>query len=279
MSNVNEQILLGHKNTSFSRENIDTRSFDVTMLGRCERINCDRSIPPTTGSESFMVAESVGKICQNVIQRLQTTIIPLTKGVLMSTNSFHVRIPLLVVLGLVSLVTFYGCGSTKLFVSNTLPSTMQQNIKTGVSKQISFSFADHPQANEVNLDIGPMWSCSYFINQPFRGMLTDLLESKYGHIDEKAPNKVSITITKFEQTLDKGGISDGFYSMALAVEVQVNKDGKKDIKRFSYDIGVPLAYGFTDANKVFHNKLAESVKELLVKFTVSIDKYLDSFEM
>jgi len=157
---------------------------------------------------------------------------------------------------------------------------VQQNIKTGVSKQVSFTFKGHPQADEVKVEFNPMWDCSYSINQPFHGMLTELLESKYGNIDSTAPNKIAINVTKFEQNIDKDSWSTPrSVSIYLAVELQVDKNGKNETKRFAYDIGVPIESGFDNANKFFHNKLTESVKELLVKFTISIDKYLDSFEM
>ena len=77
----------------------------------------------------------------------------LTKGVLMTTTKFHIRSPLIGILALVSLLNLLRCGSTKLFVSNTLPSTMQQNIKTGASSEPGpLHFSEIVQVHEASKD-------------------------------------------------------------------------------------------------------------------------------
>ncbi|MBM3712914.1 MAG: hypothetical protein FJW56_05710 [Actinobacteria bacterium] len=177
-----------------------------------------------------------------------------------------------------SSILFVSCGTSVLYISNTLPSEMQQNINTGKSKDVAFDFVGHPKGDLLEVNAGPMWDSAFPLNNPFKGLLTELLNSKYGYIDSNSKNKVKIQITNLEPNLDKGGLSDGLYTLKMSVRVEVNRDSL-DTKNFTYDIGVPLAYGFEGANAAFKSNLSKGVKDLLVKFVISIDKYLDSINL
>ena len=173
--------------------------------------------------------------------------------------------PIYLIVSILSIFLFPSCGTSVLYVSNTIPAEMQQNINTGKSQNVAFEFIGHPEGDLVEVNIGPMWNSAFSLNKPFKGLLTDLLNSKYGYIDINSKNTVKVKITNIEPFLDKGGLgSDGVYTLKMSILVSVNRDSL-DKKVFSYDIGVPIAYGFEGASATFKSNLSKGVKDLLMK--------------
>jgi len=174
-------------------------------------------------------------------------------------------------------IIFNGCASTKLYISDTLPSTMQQNINTAEGGDVSFKYTPHPDGNLIDVKIGPMWDASYSVNKPFEGLIRELLQSKFADVSDNSTNKVAVKITELEQTIHKGALgTTEAYSLKMAVKVEIVKGGEISNKRFSYSFDMPIRSGFNNANAVFKKELSDGVKELLIKFVISIDKYIDS---
>ncbi|MCH7764782.1 MAG: hypothetical protein IIB95_13790 [Candidatus Marinimicrobia bacterium] len=175
------------------------------------------------------------------------------------------------------LITSFGCAPTGLYISNTIPSTMQQNINTAEGKDISFKFLPHPSGDLIEVKIGPMWDASYSINQPFKGLTKELLETKFSEITDNSLNKITVKITELESKVHIGALGTReAYSLKMVINVELEKEGDINNKRFSYSFDMPIRSGFSNANMVFKKELSDGVKELLLKFVISIDKYIDS---
>lgn len=174
-------------------------------------------------------------------------------------------------------IIFFGCASTKLYISNTLPSTMQQHINTAESRDVSFKYTPHQNGNLIDVKVGPMWDASYSVNQPFEGLIRELLQSKFTDVSDNSTIKVAVEITELESTVHIGtfGTREA-YSLKMAVKVEIEKGGEINNRRFSYSFDMPIRSGFNNANAIFKKELSDGVKELLVKFVISIDKYIDS---
>ena len=174
---------------------------------------------------------------------------------------------------------FISCGTSVLYISNTIPADMQQNINTGKSRDVSFSFIGHPDGDMVEVNLGPMWDSAFPLNNPFKGKITELLQSKFSTMNDRSKNKVKVQIINLESHLDEGGIvSSGNYTMAMTVVVEVKRDSLER-KVFAYEMGVPVLKGEGGGNAVFQRNLADGVEDLLIKFIIGIDKYFDAINL
>jgi len=187
------------------------------------------------------------------------------------------RLRNIVLLGL-SLVILIGCGgSMMLVIPNTLPYELQQITKTAQAKDITFNFRTHPKGDLILINLGPMWNSQYQINEPFRGMLLELLQTKFTNVTENSSNRLSVQIKDLQSIVVKG--LQGGHTLKMAVSVEVQKDEDKNSKTLAYSFDARCPYGIPHANEIFRTRIEKNVRDMLLKFVVGIDKYLDSNRM
>lgn len=173
----------------------------------------------------------------------------------------------------VAFILFTGCFPTQLYISDTLPSSMQQLINSAATTDINYTFVPHENGDNVQVEAGPMWSASYSINEAFSGLMQDLLYSKFSQVTDSSENRLTVSITNINSYTQIAVA----YRLKMAIRVDVERSGQdKFSRRFSYSTSVPIQGGFHNANAAFKKDVANAVKELLLKFVVSTDKYLDA---
>ena len=163
-----------------------------------------------------------------------------------------------------------GCVSSNyVYVPNTIPYGVQQNLRTVGSGEVAFEFQGHQNAETVVATLEKVKSVQYQMNTPMRSMFRELIESKFPSLNPEAEDKIYIEVKEFV-TYDGGDQHQ--ISMTLRVVAEV--DQKMHDREFSYRLRVPMqrvpvgmAPGVTLPPDAIH--------DYLLKYVVATDRFID----
>jgi len=106
-----------------------------------------------------------------------------------------------------------------------------------------------------------MWEFHYDVNESFKGLMQDLIDTKFGVIEYKSPDKIKVIINDIKSnTLMDEMTGVGSHSLKMTVSVQVEKQGKKDTRDFSYKVDVPIRRMDNNPNESFRKYIGTIVK-------------------
>lgn len=161
-------------------------------------------------------------------------------------------------------ILFNACSTTTV-VSNSIPAEMQQNIRTTKISDMDYSFTKNHNGDAVSISLGAFTS-SFSVNAPLYGMMNELIETKFGNISSTSVNKIEITL------VDVKILDDYANTLDLTVNVSIKKDGVYNRKSFSYSNQIKML----QINKYSYQADPKDIQNLLLKFVVSVDKYIDT---
>jgi uncharacterized lipoprotein YajG len=165
---------------------------------------------------------------------------------------------------------FTGCAVTKTVevpVSNIIPPRMQQQINTAASKSVSFNFKGTPKAERVVVHFKRLKN-AYSIDKPFKQLFRELMRTKFQDIKPESSNKINVEISSFKTTNNNSE-----YSLRMTITVQLADGKRKDERKFTY--GTSAGYKFSIGHARFIQ--IKPANQLLLKFVIATDKYIDSF--
>lgn len=169
------------------------------------------------------------------------------------------------------LILLVGCGSSSVYIPNTLPVNLQQNINTSKNKNIDFQFISFP-SDQFTAKANFMCSVTFSVNDPFRGKIRELILTKFSNITDQAKNKILVKTEQINSyTKDKN------YIFSMKVSAKMLQDNNVNNQRtFNYTFSVLTGNGSVDDNSRFKREVADNLKQILNKFVISIDKFIDS---
>ncbi len=154
----------------------------------------------------------------------------------------------------------YSCSSS-LILQNSIPFETQQLIKSVEGNQrVNFLYTSNPEG-EVKKG-----RLHYSINPALNGMLKELMQSKFNSIDSESDNSINITLSKVKVNDDVGAYNVT-HTLDITVDIVMIKNKEEMKKSFSYSTSFVLS----DANVE-----RKEIENLLLKFIVSIDKFIDT---
>jgi len=156
-----------------------------------------------------------------------------------------------------------GCSVT-LELSSTIPFQTQQLIKSIKSDNgIQFQYISNSKGDNVKIR-GQQFS----INKPLGSLLFELVQTKFGNTNAISKDSIIITLENIESTVRKIGLFEDLsgpdYSLYITVGIKLTKDNKVVSNSFRYNCTGT------------YNNAKNDIDNFLLKYVITIDKYIDS---
>jgi len=150
-------------------------------------------------------------------------------------------------------------------------------LRTIPNKHAAFEFISHAQGNLIEINLGPMWYFQFNFNRPFNAMLHELLENKFMSLSDTAATKIIVEIVELKHEVVRGPLAIGaVFNLSASVKVAITEEKSTQERTASYSISVPAPSGVPNANMLFRSHIQEAVNNLILKFAVATNKYVDS---
>lgn len=162
-----------------------------------------------------------------------------------------------------------ACQTTRTSVSSSLPYGVQQQINTSSEYNVAFDFSPNMRGDLVTAKFGGA-KAQYEVNDPMRGMLTELIQTKFGAISSESNNKIAVEIVDISTSSDRMT-----HELGMTVEVTTVHDGETNSREISYSTVVE-AEDRGGEYTIAYSIPKQALEDFYVKFVVAVDKFVDA---
>lgn len=183
----------------------------------------------------------------------------------------QLQTPMLRTIAFFAILIVTGCSTTnKANISNAIPYEVQQNIRTSEVEQVRFEFTPAESGELIEETINGMATMQYEVNDPMRGLFTELMQSKFATISDDASDLVKVDIMEVTHSTRRFD-----HSLSMRVRVTTVKDGEEKSREFAYSDDMEIGFeteGFTSTAY----PPSDDIHDLMMKFVIATDRFIDS---
>jgi len=174
-----------------------------------------------------------------------------------------------------ALLLLSGCGGTsRIGMSNALPSDTQLRLNTAEEYEAGFEFSGHPEGDEVSVETSTA-SAVYDLNGTLEGRLTQLVRSKFGSTTPSSDNEIKVSVDEIEVENDTKAFSNvGAHQVSVEVGVEIVREGET----FTRTIGRSAQIDAEQTGDIIPQTVVDKrqLNEFIMQFVIGVDSFIDS---